>query len=189
MENKADDMLTYRSNSKIIVVGAITIIALFIAKLAQFDFSIPKNPLLYVLFFSMALLVWSYRQGIYISVTSEKIIVRSVPFIFLSKKEIPFKSIDTVRRVRPHLMRAFGDSYITLYFRDGSYVKIHEAFYEVSVIKDFVTTLRTKLPWIDFDKQYIDLIEGKNPSDETFRHLVPLQSMFFPAELYDRYFS
>jgi len=189
MENKADEMLTYRSNRKIIVAGVVICIALYIVKLIQFDFAIPRNPLLYILFFSAILLVWSYRQGIYISVTSEKIIVRSAPFIFLSKKEIPFKSIDIVRRVRPHLMRAFGDSYITLYFRDGSYVKIHEAFYDVSTIKNFLTALRTKLPWIDFDKQYLDLIEGKIPSDETFRHLVPLQSMFFPAELYDRYFS
>jgi hypothetical protein len=192
MENKPSEETVYKSNYRVIFVGILLLFGSFFAEIYHTYDTFPHTPLAYVVFFVALSLLFSpvvyYKYNIYISLSKERLLLRYLNNFLIASDEIQLSSIDMIHRVRPSMFSGLGDSFITFYLKDGSYIRIHEAYYDVAVIKDFLTDLKTRRPWIEFDEQYLDLMEGRVLCDKSFTHITPRYTEFYTDEISDRYF-
>lgn len=177
----------YKSTNTMLFVGLFIFVALYGVRIFLTGHLFPQDIHTYVEFVLLLSLIFYFNYRTSIVVSKDKIVSHAPIGLFFLTREFPIDDIDMILRVRPPVYRGLGDNYITIYAKDGLPKTIHEAYYEVSALKEFLTALKKKRPLIELDEQYQQLISGKVPCDASFRHVVPKHTEFFNEMAYNRY--
>ncbi|WP_299736910.1 hypothetical protein [uncultured Roseobacter sp.] len=93
-------------------------------------------------------------------------------------ESIPLHQVKEVRRIRQNILVGYFGSLMAFYGDDGHLMTVREANYRTKTLKQFLSDLKTKLPFVELDPQYEQLIEKDLEDLWDFKRIPATHSQF-----------